>query len=267
MQLTDLVSASNTRWTLGDEIVARGCSVHLVLQDVCSTDPEDAVDILDGDGGTSTYQVRPIGITGIMDIPTKCSRDDDDTWLTAAVKDSQEYALSTALVTEPPDSQFFGGGKPIWLGSDGVRQQVYTGTTGESFALAVGAARTIWYQHNIPDGGTKPLLHVSPMIVPVLCQAGLLHVTATGELITCWGNDVIASPGYDAIVPGAFWTPKFDIKVTDIESTGLGFDHRINRVNHQSSFVALVDLAPCSIVRVLQGVANDPALPDFTLGG
>lgn len=244
-------------WAPGREIANRSCAVDISLQDICDREA-DPVLLVEG-GVVSKYVTRPIGVVADLELPAFCARDDDESWLTSVIKDAVDLAVSTALVTQPPSTAY---GEGVWIGHEDVISVPFAGNSAEGFVLAIGRARTKWLRSVAHTNNEKPILHVSPELAPVLNRAGMLHIsgTDTPNIATIWGDDVVMSPGYDSVAPVAFWTGPLEIIISDPE-TMLGRTLGKNQVSLQSSMIALIDIPPCTIVRVvtdLNGEA-DPA--------
>jgi hypothetical protein len=242
MQLVDAATVTTgpkSGWQLGTEKEARECAVVLALTDVCEVDSDNVL----VDGSAGIYTTRPVGLTGTLSQPAQCAQPDDPEWLNGAMKDSLEFAIGRALVTQPITGF---GEDGIWVGATDVVEE----PAGATLAEGVAKGRTTWYSHVIPDGGKRPLLHVSPTSAPALAVAGVLHVLSTGETVTIWGDDVVMSPGYDIADPLAFWTGPIKVTVSSAETTDQVYNTRQNRAQVTSGLVAVVDIPPCSIVRV-----------------
>lgn len=242
MQLVDAATVTtgpNSGWQLGTEKEARECAVVLALTDVCETDADNILI----DGAAGLYTTRPVGLTGTLSQPAQCAQPDDPEWLNGAVRDSLEFAIGRALVTQPATGF---GEDAVWVGSPGVIEEA----AGTTLAVGIAKARTTWYSHVVPDGGKRPLLHLSPASAPELAVAGVLHVLPTGETVTIWGDNVAMSPGYDEADPVAFWTGSIKVTVSSAETTDQVYNSRQNRAQITSGLVAVVDIPPCTIVRV-----------------
>lgn len=251
MKLIDAATTRNAGDKWLEQVPDRTCVLEVILQDVCAADETDAITIIAGDGLKSGYEIRPIGIIAKLEQSAFCRQDDDVTWLNGATKDASELAISTALVVEPLPVQ---GKMPVWIGAPGTRAVTYTGTTVSAFVRAVVQARTVWH-NNVAAEGKGPLLHLSPSAAPQLVAAGLLNVQGPGEVITVWGDDVVLSPGYDKIAPAAFWTGPIKLQISPVEDSD-AWEQTKNTQVLRTNLLAMVDLPPCSIVRVMSTTAD-----------
>lgn len=229
-----------------EEHVARECAVTLdFTPDVC--DPATGSQVL-VQGGEIKYETAPVGIIGTLDRPTNCTEDDDASFLTKALKNSTELAVTQALVTQPSGGPTAG----VWFGHPDITTSVGTADT-----AGIGAARSEWYRHTVWAKTVRPILHVPPALMPELRFNGLLEVTATGETVTIWGDEVIFSPAYDWIGgTWAVWTGPVSADVSTVENTGTVVNTKQNRASTGATLLITVDTPPCAIVAV--GVLTIP---------
>lgn len=251
MEAVDLVTGPKSGWQLGARERTRETTVNLVLADVCLVANE--AELVPGDGD-SLYDTRPVGVEATMQMRAGCVQDDDQPWLNSATENSLPLALGRSLVTAPLVGF---GAERVWIGMAGIGGTVaFVGDTqtsqgAESYAAKIAEARTLWYTTVLTRDGSKPQLHLSPVNVPEMFRVGLLH-RQDGNVITCWGDAVIMSPGYDMNGPNAFWTPPFTVTRSTVENTGQVF--RVSGKQNLEAMTAtmyfLVNLAPQTIVRV-----------------
>lgn len=178
-------------WQLGGEQASpRSCRVGLQLLDPCAGGPLDVL----SPGDPWVYSTAPVVATASLEQPTACAAPTDADWLTAQLTMAEggllELAVSTVLVTAPEPAGY--GSARTWIGSPGVVQ-----------AAEIPAGRTAWLLANVGTGA--PTLHVNPAQVPELLTGNILQTTASGDLLTCWGDPVITPAAYDAVAPLAFW--------------------------------------------------------------
>lgn len=259
MKLSDAVTFTHEPdgQLLGKQYRSRDCSVLLELSDAC----DDAqANILTAGSAPSVYDSRPFILRGVLTMSTRCFEDGDNAWLTSVVKESLDYATARALISAPPADTY--QSDAMWIGADGVTAVAFSGDTtvaagAELFGLRVMQARTMWLRKVAPEPGQKgPILHLSSMVTPALVRAGLLH-RQDGELVTTLGDPVVADAGYDPMgtdqlaPPVAFWTPQFEVLYGDAEGLQAPLiDPRLNTARLLATMPAMINLAPCSVVRI-----------------
>lgn len=248
----DLLKAANvnpsdgdraTRWSQGYNRSARECGVLLELAEAC--DPT----MIALRGTTAlrpdTYKVMPFALRGLLQRSVGCTEDDDATWWADAFGGSIEYALTRALVIQPV------AGTESWVGDAGV-QTVTLGVTPTDAALAtaVMAGRAQWFASVTTKTG-KPIMHVPPSMAPALVRGGVLFGTPDGEVHAFNGDTVVVGAGYETATPHVFFSSDVVIRMTAVDDEGGPLPRaRLNDVVHARNIVAMIDVAPCGIVRV-----------------
>lgn len=242
------VETGGANWTLGGEEIDRSCGLEVILSDYCGTDPAGGVIIEPNSaGGAMPYRTLPFGIIGRLRRSTACIQSDDEAWLRDAMQQVTEQAVARALTVQ---SVF---GTEAWVGADGVTEiEGPDGDAGRTLGAAICEARTEWSNHNV---GT-PLLHISPCGLLELAQDGAV-VIQEGKIWSIWGDQIVSSPGY-AETPVAFLTGPITVHLSTIESEDMIAASR-NRATVEANRVGLIELAPCSIIRI--GPASDPLEP------
>lgn len=257
MKLSDAVTFTHQPdgQLLAKQYRSRECSVLLELSDACDN---TQANILTAGTGPSLYDARPFVLRAVLTMSAMCFEDGDDTWLNQVTFESRDYAVARALVSQPPASTY--QSDAMWIGATGVGTVTYSGDTSstqgaETYARTIMRARSQWYRNVVPDPDQSgPILHLSSMVTPELARVGLLH-RQDGELVTIMGDPVVSDPGYDPLAgdplnPVAFWTPKFEVAYGDAEGIGLVVDPRLNTARMLATLPAMINLAPCSVVRV-----------------
>jgi hypothetical protein len=173
-----------------------------------------------------------------------CERADDQAWVEKALEASLELALSRALVIQPI------AGTTSWLGDSGVASVALGGSpTADDYGAAVMAARQQWINTVVSlEGG--PIMHVPPSLVLTLVKAGVLQMNQQGEAATILGDKVVIAPGYDRAGARVFFSGSIKIAYMPIDSNDLLRRVRTNDSVVVANTVAIVDTAPCAIVRV-----------------
>lgn len=242
MRLIEMPGALVTgdeRWSLGTNRVSRTCGVWIRSTDPCADTSADVV----GDSTTraSTYFVKPSAVEAILTRSVVCEQPDDESWLRQALLDYDDFIASKALVVQPIT------GTDSYTGHADVLSVTLTSTSDATLADSVAAGRKYWFGH-VAGAGTQPWMHVPPSLAPALVRGGVL-LAGTGRSV--WGEPVIISEGYDlAANPRVFFSAPVKVFMNDPMTVGI---HRIPRTNDsQWAFNQeyMVDVPPCSIVRV-----------------
>jgi len=261
MRLLDAadVQVSEGNWMIGYEATARECDTNVYLADACE---EENSNIITGEDN-AVYFVAPFGIVAEMFRSTFCYREDDPTWLNAALKDANERALGRAFIMQPT------GDSETWLG--GMREAPLPtdpeNATDADWVAAISNAREMWTSSVV---GEAPWMHVAPDHVPKLVQLGILTTDAKGELVSVWGDVVVSSTGYSnpfplndpRVVPWLWFTGPVKIRITPVDTSGLILNAQQNHTMIQANEIAAIDFAPCAAVRL---GPIDPSLILMTL--
>jgi thioredoxin reductase len=120
--------------------------------------------------------------------------------------------------------------------------------TPAALAAAVVAARKLWKATVV---GNHPVFHVPPSLVPDLIAANVLVSRAIdGEIAEVWGDTIVVGDGYETDVPRCFFTGSIDIHIAGPKDDSPVMYFRQNESVVAVDEVAIVDVPPCSIVRV-----------------
>lgn len=238
---------------LGTDQTTRDCALTIIAQDICASEPgeEDKVTLVTGSDENPLYRPRPIGVYGLLNLPTRCLQPDDAQWVHNALKDSLEYVAGAMFVTAPPPSAITDYA-PVWIGHPDVRTVASHGTSWEDFSRALAQGRTLWYQ--TVAGEKPPKLHLSPSTAPFL--GGVLLPDRDGNAKTIWGDEVVFSAGYDRIAHGAFWAGEIAINYTEVKDA-IAYRTEVNRTTYESNFAIVIDVPPCTIIRVAMTGTDD----------
>lgn len=260
MKLLDAadVERGNGTWYAGWEGDSRACGVEVELVDSC--DPDDNGDLVgDENSAPGTYTTLPFATVAKLRRPVNCLRDDDEQWLTDALKAAEEYAVSRALVVEAVP------GTESWVGGDQVKEVPYTAADPldeAALETAIVDARELWFSTVLSTDGA-PILHVSPRVAPTLVRAGILQITADGPY-SIWDDKVVIAPGYTTESPSVFFTGPIKVYLSTVDTMGLLVGNRNNRTEISANFIAVLDVDPCTIVRV-GGVAAGSFKPTISI--
>jgi len=191
------------------------------------------------------YKVEPFALRGILRRGQFCKEDDDAAWWTAAFEKSLEFALTRALVIQPV------AGTNAWVGDAGVQTVALGGSpTDAALATAVMAGRTQWF-NTVTSVTGKPIMHVPPSMAPALARGGVLGYGNNGEVYSIAGDPVVIGDGYDVASPHVFFTADVEIYLMAADDEGGPLPvARINDLVDAKNIVAMIDTAPCGIVRV-----------------
>lgn len=220
----------------------RECGLQVRLTDACE---EESIELIgDENSASGTYYVKPFAVEAELRRGVRCERADDQSWVEKALEASLEYALSRALVIQPI------AGTTSWLGDAGVQSVTLPGSpTADNYGTAVMEARKKWFDSVVSlEGG--PILHVPPSLVLTLVKAGVLQMNQDGEAATILGDKVVIAPGYDRTGAAVFFSGQIKIAYMPIDSNDLLRRARTNDSVVVANTVAIVDTAPCAIVRV-----------------
>lgn len=223
----------------GENRVARECGTWVRLTDPCEDDSGDVIG--DETSRAGTYVAKPFFFEALLSRSVSCEQPDDGKWLQSALQEANNTLLGRALVTQPIV------GTDSYIRHADVQSVTLTTTTDATIADSVALGRKLWIE-SVVGGGVHPLMHVPPTLAPALSRGGIL-LPGTDKNI--WGDTVVMSGGYDDATPRVFFTGKIEIYVSTIE----GWDEIVRKARTNDSViavnqVALVDVAPCTIVRV-----------------
>lgn len=220
----------------------RECGLQVRLTDACE---EESIPLIgDGNSAAGNYFVKPFAIEAELRRGVLCERADDQSWVEKALEASLEFALSRALVIQPI------AGTTPWIGDSGVQSVTLPGSpTADNYGTSVMAARRKWFETVVSlEGG--PILHVPPSLVLTLVKAGVLQMNQAGEAATILGDKVVIAPGYDRTGAAVFFSGSIRIAYMPIDSNDLLRRARTNDSVVVANTIAIVDTAPCAIVRV-----------------
>lgn len=223
----------------GENRYARECGTWIRLTDPCEDDSGDVVG--DVTSRTGSYVAKPFFYEALLQTPVTCEQDDDGEWLKKALQEANNTVLGRALVEQPIV------GTDSYLRHADVKSVALTTTSDATYADSVSAGRVLWSQE-VVGGGVHPLMHVPLSLAAALSRGGIL---LPGQDKNIWGDTVVMSAGYDTGTPRVFFTGKIEIFVSGIEGSG----ERVRQARMNDSVIAvnqyaLVDVAPCTIVRV-----------------
>lgn len=227
-------------WRLGYEATARECNVQVEFAEAC--DPEYIALVGDVDSfGPGQYKVVPFIIEGFLRQGVLCQEPDDGAWFREAFNGLAEYALTRALVIQAV------AGTESWIGDDSVQVQTLAGATDANMATALAAGRDLWFSTVVEPEGV-PIMHVPPSLVSQLVRIGWLFVGDQGIKSTL-GDKVVVGAGYESD-PHVFFTGSIIIRLNDTNLEDDLIHARLNESTIAVDRLGLVDVAPCSIVKV-----------------
>jgi hypothetical protein len=234
------------RWNQGYNARARECHVDVSFDEACADTWIQLVGT-EASVGPGTYKVVPFPIQGFLRESVECYQDGDVAWFAEAYKGLTEYAISRALVTQVV------AGNESWIGDTAAQSVALVVTpTDVQVAAAVSAARALWFS-TVVDPRGAPIMHVPPSLAPTLVRAGILGYfpSKSNNELSIWGDDVVIAPGYETTTPYIFFTGSMIVRYTSPNiSDGAIHSARINNVTIPVDQLGMVDVAPCSIVRV-----------------
>lgn len=222
----------------GENRVARECGTWILLTDPCEDDSGDVVG--DGESRAGAYVAKPFFFEARLSTPVGCEQNDDATWLVDALQEANNTLVGRALVTQPIT------GTDSYIGHGDVKSVALVTTTDATYASSVAAGRKLWMEE-VVGGGLHPLMHVPPSLAPALSRGGVI---LPGQDKNIWGDTVVMSAGYDNANPRVFFTGKIEIYLSSIEGKDRVRKPRTNDSVISLNQIALVDVAPCTIVRV-----------------
>ena len=234
------------RWNQGYNARARECHVDVSFDEACSDDLIQLVGTATS-AGPGNYKVVPFPIQGFLRESVECYQDGDVAWFDAAFKGLAEYAISRALVTQVV------AGNESWIGDTAAQSVALVATpTDVQVAAAVSAARALWFSTVVEPRGA-PVMHVPPSLAPTLVRAGILGYfpSKSNNELSIWGDTVVIAPGYEITTPYIFFTGSVIVRYTEphVEEEAI-HQARINNVIIPVDQLGMIDVAPCSIVRV-----------------
>jgi hypothetical protein len=239
-------------WSRGWDGDARVCSgVHVYLSEC---DPDATADVFGTEADIEYdcgYRVIPFGIVAELDRKTIASRNDDEDWLRAALKESSEIGVARGLILRQGWGSALGD---TWIGNPSAEEiPAPTLTDLPAVAAAISAGRKAFFAKTF---GIQPILHVNPEHITVLKNAGVIQLDPVNDLTeTVWEDPVVVSEGYYDIdgmtaTPLAFWTGPIKITLSDVNKEEIIAATRQNRLRYQVSLLAAIDTPPCAIVRI-----------------
>ena len=234
------------RWDQGYYARARQCHVDVSFDEACADDLIQLIGTATS-AGPGNYKVVPFPIQGFLRESTECYQPDDLAWFGEAFKGLTEYSISRALVTQVV------AGNESWIGDTAAQSVALVATpTDVQVAAAVSAARALWFSTVVEPRGA-PVMHVPPSLAPALVRAGVLgYFPSKGNNeLSIYGDTVVIAPGYEITTPYIFFTGSLVVRYTEPHmEDGEIHRARINDVIIPVDQLGLVDVAPCSIVRV-----------------
>jgi hypothetical protein len=242
MDLLDVaeVNPDSERWTnyLGLNRVARECGVWVLRTDPCEDTSGDVIG--DDTSRAGQYTTRPFFYEARLTRSVACELPDDAPWTMRALKEQNDRVAGNALVVQAiADTDSY-------TGHADVASVTWTTTTDVTKGDSVTAGRKLWTD-TIAGAGVHPIMHVPPSIAPALARAGIL---LAGQDKNIWGDVVVINSGYDSTNPRVFWTGPIKIYLSTVEDPGLMRIPRTNDSLVSVNQMVMVDVAPCTIVRV-----------------
>jgi hypothetical protein len=220
----------------------RECAVRMRLTDACEEESQELVG--DENSTVGSYHVKPFAVEVELARSVVCEKPDDQAWVDKVLEANLEYPLSRALVIQPIV------GTTSWLNDTGVQSVALPGSpTADDYGTAIMEARYQWF-NNVMTLGGGPILHVPPRLTLTLVKAGVLQMNQKGEAATILGDRVVIAPGYDRAGANVFFSGEIKIAYLPIESNDLLRRVRTNDSVIVANTIAVVDTAPCAIVRV-----------------
>jgi hypothetical protein len=235
------VNPDADRWLnyLGLNRTARECGVWIMLTDPCADTSGNIVGT--GTSRAGTYITKPFFYEARLSRSAVCELPDDGKWVEQALRDANDTVIGRALVTQAIV------GTESYTGHADVKSVTLTATSDATIASSVAAGRKLWMEQ-VAGAGERPLMHVPPSLAPALVRGGV--ILATGDK-NVWGDKIVISAGYDNAAPRVFFTGPVKVYLTTID----GSEQTVRNVRMNDSVIsvneaALVDVPPCSIVRV-----------------
>jgi hypothetical protein len=223
---------------VGENRVARECGAWIRLTDPCEDTSGDVVG--DEDSRASTYVTKPFFYEALLQRSVTCEQPDDTEWTIKALQEHNEIVIGRALVVQAIT------GTDSYTGHADVRSVTWTTTSDATKGDSVAAGRKLWVD-TVVGAGVHPIMHVPPSIAPALGRAGIL---LAGQDKNLWGDKVVINGGYDSANPRVFWTGPIKVSLSSVDDPGLFRVPRTNDSTVSVNQMALVDVAPCSIIRI-----------------
>lgn len=221
---------------------SRECGVQMRLTDACE---EESIELVgDENSEVAQYTVKPFAIEAQLNRSVLCERPDDTEWVKKVVEANLDYPLSRALVIQPI------AGTNSWIG-DAAVPTVALGAdpTADDYTAAILEARAQWFETVMSIKG-GPILHVPPSLVPTLVKGGILSMKGDGDAATILGDRVVIGTGYERTNMNVFYSGEIKIYHSSIDTNDILRRARTNSSIILANLIALIDVAPCSIVRV-----------------
>lgn len=241
-----LTTATLDGWQVPQDRYDRSGAVSIAVVPICADPQPEPVQLMPGDG-ERCFRTAPIVVQGRLSGITRNAQEDDPDFLDAAVRERLDLAVGAALVTEPLAGA---SADAVWIGHEDAAAVEFVGNAladGNGLADVIVEARQVWIRRVLG----KPALHLSPSLVPGLLRSMLLRVDAAGELRTVLGDAVVVSAGYGfADRPVAFWAGPLAVTVSTVAQSGAVYNSRQNQVTQAADLVAVIEVAPFSLVRV-----------------
>ena len=236
-----LVNPDTDRWMnyMGLNRTARECGVWVMLTDPCEDTSGNVIG--SGTSRAGTYFTKPFFYEARLARSAVCEQPDDGKWLEQALLDINDTVIGRALVVQAIT------GTESYTGHADVKTVTATTTSDATFASSVAAGRKLWMEQ-VAGAGERPLMHVPPSLAPALVRGGV--ILATGDK-NVWGDKIVISAGYDSAAPRVFFTGPVKVYLTPVE----GAEEIVRAVRANDSIIsvneaAMIDIPPCSIVRV-----------------
>lgn len=236
------VNDGRADWLGGYNAQSRECGMQMRLTDACE---EESIELVGDENSTvAEYFVKPFAIEAQLNRSVVCERPDDVAWVKKVLEKNLDYPLSRALVIQPI------AGTDSWIGDASVPTVTLPATpTADQYGTAILEARAQWFENNMSING-GPILHVPPRLVITLVKAGILSMKADGDAATILGDRVVIGTGYDRTNANVFYSGEVKIYYTSVDTNDILRRARLNNSVILANLIALVDVAPCSIVRV-----------------
>lgn len=242
LDVADVNPADGRAWRLGYETSARGCNAQVEFAEACD-DSQIAVIGTETSFGPEQYKTVPFPIQGFLRQGTLCQQSDDGPWFRAAFADLAEHVLTRALVIQAA------AGNQSWIGDSTVTTQTLSDSTDAVLDAALAAARETWFA-SVIGGGGNPIMHVPPSMVSRLVRLGWLVKFGADQSVESYLDDeVVVGSGYGPN-PHVFFSGPIIVRLTDISLEDNLVNSRINLSTIAVDRLGMVDVAPCSIVKV-----------------
>ncbi len=222
---------------VGENRVSRECGLWLRRTDPCEDTSGDVIG--DEDSRAGTYVTKPFFYEALLQRSVSCELPDDRSWVEAALREQNERVAGNALVVQAIT------GTESYTNGPGVQSVAYTTTSDATKGDSVAAGRKLW-SDTVAGAGVHPIMHVPPTLAPALGRAGIL---LPGQDKNLWGDPVVINAGYDTTNPRVFWSGPIKIYLSSIEDV-LVRAAQVNDSVIAANQMMLVDVAPCTIVRV-----------------